>query len=101
MLSRSAIIGFAESSRFDGRSLRILLRGVPACASLHSRSRRRSDIESERLNPVAHPISSKRHPASPPANLPSRYIPVPSVLYAPKTKNTAKASGHLSNSICN
>src|SRR5208283_3426018 len=29
-----------------------------------SRSRRRSDIESERASPIAHPISSKRHPAS-------------------------------------
>jgi len=43
----------------------LLLRGVPACASLHSRSRRRPDIESERASLVAHPISSKRHPASP------------------------------------
>jgi hypothetical protein len=51
--------------RFDGRSLRILLRGVPACPSLARRSRRRSDIESERVNPVAHPISSKRLPTSP------------------------------------
>jgi hypothetical protein len=62
-------IRVASFGRFDGRSLRILLRGVPAYPSLARRSRRRSDIESERVNPVAHPISSKRHPTSPTARL--------------------------------